>query len=125
MAAIIDDLIVYYLEDSWYRMVVNAGTRDKDLAWLREQAGAFELSVEARLDLAMIAVQGPNARARKPRRCWTRYSPRARSSSGPFVGVPAGDWFVARTGYTGEDGWEIMLPAGAAADFWARLHGRA
>jgi len=39
----------------------------------------------------------------------------------PFFGVPAGDWFVARTGYTGEDGWEIMLPTGSAAGFWDRL----
>ena len=117
---IIDDLIVYYLDDQWYRMVVNAGTRDKDIAWLREHAGAFEVSIEPRLDLAMIAVQGPNARQKAA----TLLDPGLAAKAmdlGPFFGVPAGDWFVARTGYTGEDGWEIMLPTGAAAGFWDRL----
>ncbi len=117
---IIDDLIVYYLDEHWYRMVVNAGTRDKDIAWLREHAGAFEVSVEPRLDLAMIAVQGPNARQKAA----TLFDPELAARAmdlGPFFGVPADDWFVARTGYTGEDGWEIMLPAGAAAGFWERL----
>jgi len=117
---IIDDLIVYYLDDHWYRMVVNAGTRDKDIEWLRAHAGAFEVSVEPRLDLAMVAVQGPNAR----RKAATLLDPALASRAmelGPFFGAPAGDWFVARTGYTGEDGWEIMLPTGEAAGFWERL----
>jgi len=61
---VIDDLIVYYMDDQWFRMVVNAGTRDKDLDWLRAHAGGFEVSVEPRFDLAMIAVQGPQARER-------------------------------------------------------------
>jgi aminomethyltransferase len=117
---IIDDLIVYYLDDHWYRMVVNAGTRDKDIAWLRQHAGAFEVSVEPRLDLAMIAVQGPNARQKAATLLDPALAARA-MDLGPFFGVPADDWFVARTGYTGEDGWEIMLPAGAAAGFWERL----
>jgi len=117
---IIDDLIVYYLDEHWYRMVVNAGTRDKDIAWLREHAGAFEVLVEPRLDLAMIAVQGPNARQKAATLLDPELAARA-LDLGPFFGVPADDWFVARTGYTGEDGWEIMLPAGAAAGFWERL----
>ena len=61
---VIDDLIVYYLDDQWFRMVVNAGTRDKDLEWLRAHAGGYGVSVEPRFDLAMIAVQGPSARQR-------------------------------------------------------------
>ena len=61
---VIDDLIVYYMNDQWYRMVVNAGTRDKDLAWLREHAGGYEVSVEPRFDLAMVAVQSANSRQR-------------------------------------------------------------
>jgi aminomethyltransferase len=117
---IIDDLIVYYLDDRWYRMVVNAGTRDKDIAWLREHAGAFDVSVEPRLDLAMIAVQGPNARQKAATLLDPALASRA-MDLGPFFGAPAGDWFVARTGYTGEDGWEIMLPTGEAAAFWDRL----
>jgi aminomethyltransferase len=117
---IIDDLIVYYLDDGWYRMVVNAGTRDKDIEWMRAQAGAFEVSVEPRFDLAMVAVQGPNARQKAATLLEAGLATRA-MDLGPFFGAPAGDWFVARTGYTGEDGWEIILPAGEAAGFWERL----
>jgi aminomethyltransferase len=117
---VIDDLIAYYLDDRWYRVVVNAGTRDKDLEWMRTHAGAFDVSVEPRLDLAMIAVQGPTARAKAAGLLDPTFAPRALELD-HFVGAAAGDWFVARTGYTGEDGWEIMLPAGAAASFWQRL----
>jgi aminomethyltransferase len=117
---VIDDLIVYYLDDDWYRMVVNAGTREKDLDWLRAHAPAYEVSVEPRLDLALIAVQGPEARARAARLLEPALAARA-LELGYFYGVAAGHWFVARTGYTGEDGWEIMLPAAEAASFWQRL----
>jgi aminomethyltransferase len=117
---VIDDLIVYYLNDQWYRMVVNAGTRDKDLAWLREHAGGYEVSVEPRFDLAMIAVQGPNARQKAAGLLEPGFAARA-LALGNFFGIAADHWFVARTGYTGEDGWEIMLPAGEVAQFWGRL----
>jgi aminomethyltransferase len=117
---VIDDLIVYYLDDAWYRMVVNAGTRDKDLEWLRQQAGAFDVSVEPRLDLAMIAVQGPNARQKAAQALDPAVAQRA-LQLGAFFGLDAGAWFVARTGYTGEDGWEIALPAGEAPAFWQKL----
>ena len=59
---VIDDLIIYYINDTDYRMVVNAATRDKDLAWIREHASTFDVTVSERSELAMIAVQGPNAR---------------------------------------------------------------
>ena len=117
---VIDDLIVYYMDDRWYRMVVNAGTRDKDLEWLRAHAGGFEVSVEPRFDLAMVAVQGPNARARAAALLEAKLAARA-LELGYFFGVAAEHWFVARTGYTGEDGFEIMLPATEAPDFWLRL----
>ena len=117
---IIDDLIVYYIDDQSYRMVVNAGTRDKDIGWLRMHAGGYDVSVEPRLDLAMIAVQGPNARQKAATLLDPAFAARA-LDLGAFFGTGADGWFVARTGYTGEDGWEIMLPAGEAAGFWARL----
>src|SRR5882757_8630750 len=63
-AGVIDDLIVYYMSDSWYRLVVNAGTRDKDLDWIRQHAVEYGLEVIERQELAMIAVQGPDARAK-------------------------------------------------------------
>jgi aminomethyltransferase len=117
---VIDDLIVYYLDDQWYRMVVNAGTRDKDLEWLRAHAGAFEVSVEPRYDLAMIAVQGPRARELAATLLDPGFAARA-LELGNFFGAAHGHWFVARTGYTGEDGWEIMLPADQATQTWTRL----
>jgi aminomethyltransferase len=117
---VIDDLIVYYMNDQWYRLVVNAGTRDKDLAWISSLAGAFDVRLTERKDLAMLAVQGPEARARVA----SLLSPADATAAlalGPFFGAQLADWFVARTGYTGEDGFEVMLPADGAADLWRRL----
>jgi aminomethyltransferase len=117
---VIDDLIVYFLAAERYRMVVNAGTADKDLAWIEEQATTFAVDITARRDLAMIAVQGPNAREST-----LRHLPEAvRGAAGElgvFHGLESNDWLVARTGYTGEDGFEIMLPADQAEFFWRRL----
>ena len=117
---VIDDLIVYYMDDQWYRMVVNAGTRDKDIEWLRAHAGGYGVSVEPRFDLAMIAVQGPTARQRAATLLEPAFAAQA-LELGNFFGAAHDPWFVARTGYTGEDGWEIMLPADRAAGFWAQL----
>lgn len=117
---IIDDLIVYFLAESWFRMVVNAGTRDKDLAWIRRHAGEFGVEVTERRDLAMIAVQGPQARERAA----TVLPASARTGAlalDAFVGAEFGDLFVARTGYTGEDGWEIVVPAVRAVELWNAL----
>jgi aminomethyltransferase len=117
---VIDDLIVYFLDDEWFRMVVNAGTRDKDIAWLREQATGFGVSVEPRTDLAMIAVQGPNARQKAAQVLPPDVAERA-LQLGPFFGLDANPLFVARTGYTGEDGWEIAIPATEAVTYWQKL----
>jgi aminomethyltransferase len=117
---IIDDLIVYHMNSEWYRMVVNAGTRDKDLEWLRMQAESFGVSVEPRSDLAMIAVQGPNARS-KAAQVLDDSIAHAALVLQPFFGLDASPWFVARTGYTGEDGWEMMLPTAQAPEVWQKL----
>ncbi|HEY0745851.1 MAG TPA: glycine cleavage system aminomethyltransferase GcvT [Steroidobacteraceae bacterium] len=117
---VIDDLIVYVMSETWYRMVVNAGTRDKDLAWIRKEAVEFDVTVAERKELAMIAVQGPNAR-RKAANLLHPEQQAAALELKPFFGAPFGSWFVARTGYTGEDGFEIMLPATDAAETWQRL----
>jgi aminomethyltransferase len=118
---VIDDLIVYFMADDWFRMVVNAGTRDKDLEWIRSQAGHFDVAVEPRLDLAMVAVQGPNARQKAATALEPALAEAALALDTFFGHAGAGDWFVARTGYTGEDGWEIMLPAAQVVAFWQRL----
>jgi aminomethyltransferase len=117
---VIDDLIVYYLSDQWYRMVVNAGTREKDIQWLREVASGFGVSVEPRTELAMIAVQGPNARV-KAASVMAPAIARHALEIGSFFGFDAGSLFIARTGYTGEDGFEVMLPADRAAALWQQL----
>lgn len=117
---VIDDLIVYYLEDDWYRMVVNAATRDKDLAWMDEQSSGYEIEIKERADLAMIAVQGPHAREKAVEALPVDVV-EAVSGLKRFFGCDCGEWFVGRTGYTGEDGFEIMLPDTEAPAFWDRL----
>jgi len=117
---VIDDLIVYYIREDFFRMVVNAGTRAKDLAWLEQQSVDYSVTVTERPELAMIAVQGPNARA-KTLPLLSDGVREAAAALQPFYGVFDGEWFIARTGYTGEDGFEIVLPAESAADFWGRL----
>jgi aminomethyltransferase len=117
---VIDDLIVYYMDESWFRMVINAGTRDKDLAWLQQQSAAFDVSVNERPELAMIAVQGPKARE-KAMAAMPVDVVEAAGELKRFFGCACGEWFVGRTGYTGEDGFEIMLPDTEAAAFWDKL----
>ena len=130
---VLDDLIVYYLGESDFRLVVNAGTRDKDLAWIRQHAAAFEVAVTERTDLAMLAVQGPEARqkvasllpkenAAAALSIGTFYGREIGRKTGQKAGEEVGDWFIARTGYTGEDGFEVMLPAAEAARLWRRLN---
>lgn len=116
---VLDDLIAYYLSDAWYRVVLNAGTRAKDLAWLERHAAGFEVEIRPRTDLAIIAVQGPNARAKAAA---VLGAPGTRALElDPFVGREFDDLFISRTGYTGEDGWEIMLPAAQAPGLWQAL----
>ena len=118
---VIDDLIVYRTAEG-YRLVVNAATRAKDLAWLQAQAEGFAVELAERAELAMLAVQGPHA----IERCLQLLSP-ARAAMvrelKPFHGLALGEWFIARTGYTGEDGLEIILPAAEAPDFFNELVG--
>ena len=117
---VIDDLIVYFLEETWFRLVVNSATRDKDLAWIQQQAAAFGVDVIEQPELAMIAVQGPAARDK----VLPLLDPAARDAAaalGVFCGLEIEDWLVARTGYTGEDGFEIMLPGAEAEAFWNAL----
>ncbi len=116
---VVDDLIVYRVSDQQFRVVVNAGTRDKDVAWLQRHAQGFSVAVQPRTDLAMIAVQGPNARAKAATLLGAHAAEALQLKT--FFGRQLGGCFVARTGYTGEDGWEIMLPAVEVAAFWAAL----
>ena len=122
---VIDDLIVYFLGEQWFRVVVNAATRDKDLAWIADQASSFDVEVRERPELAMVAVQGPNARERfigllaadaraRIGKLGKFGAAEATTDSGIAV-------FVARTGYTGEDGFEVIVPGDHAEALWEAL----
>jgi len=120
---VIDDLIVYAPtpeQPELWRVIVNCGTHDKDLAWMQAHAASFRVALIERTDLAMVAVQGPQARAVVhavlPEHAETL------QTLAVFQGAEvAQDWFVARTGYTGEAGYEVILPAEHAATFWQNL----
>jgi len=117
---VVDDLITYFLDETFFRMVVNAATHDKDMAWLMKQARAFDVEIIERPELAMIAVQGPTAR-----QAVLTQLPQSGAVSAaemkPFSAGQFGDYFIARTGYTGEDGFEISLSANAATALWNQL----
>ncbi|HMC13082.1 MAG TPA: glycine cleavage system aminomethyltransferase GcvT [Gallionellaceae bacterium] len=119
---VIDDLIIYLMTEQWFRIVVNAGTADKDIAWMKQQGAQYapQLTITSRNDLAMVAVQGPNARAK----VW-QVLPETRAvteSLQNFQAADCGEYFVGRTGYTGEDGFEIMLPKEKVEEFWYALN---
>ncbi|MGC4011602.1 MAG: glycine cleavage system aminomethyltransferase GcvT [Pseudomonas sp.] len=118
---VVDDLIVY-LGVYGYRVVVNASTRDKDMAWMQAHTEGFDVTLTERADLAMLAVQGPNAREKAADLVTPSRAALIRELK-PFQGKADGDWFIARTGYTGEDGLEIMLPAVEAQGFLNDLVG--
>lgn len=117
---VIDDLITYLRGPSRYRLVVNASTRDKDLAWIRQQAEGYDVSVDERETLAMIAVQGPDARALAGGVLDAEWREAALGLPS-FAALEAGELFIARTGYTGEDGFEIVVPATNAPGLWRSL----
>ncbi len=118
---VIDDLITYYLADDWFRLVINAATRDTDLVWMREQAGRLDgVELAHRADLSMIAVQGPQARDKT----FAALGEAVEAAASPlpaFVAVDVDGYFVARTGYTGEDGFEIVLANERAPAAWEAL----
>ena len=117
---VVDDLIVYFLADDFFRLVVNAATRDKDMAWIIAKAAPFGIEVRERPELSMIAVQGPNARER----VLGLLSAEGRAvvePVGKFAAAEVQGLFIARTGYTGEDGFEIIVAEGEAVALWNRL----
>ncbi|WP_397450907.1 glycine cleavage system aminomethyltransferase GcvT [Pseudomonas sp. NA-150] len=118
---IIDDMIVYYI-DSGYRLVVNAATGAKDLAWMQAHLSGFDVQLVERDDVAMLAIQGPHAR-QKIAELVDSARAAVIQQLRPFEGRSEGDWFIARTGYTGEDGLEIILPADQAYGFFNDLVG--
>ncbi|USQ13560.1 glycine cleavage system aminomethyltransferase GcvT [Legionella lytica] len=117
---IIDDLIVYQRASDNYRIVLNSATRHEDLAWIRKVSEGFAVGLQERRELAMIAVQGPNAIA-KARSILNPAQVDAVSTLTHFESVDVEQWFFARTGYTGEDGLEIIVPQDQVAQLWDDL----
>lgn len=117
---VVDDLIVYHLGDNWYRTVVNAATTAKDLAWMQSQADGFEVCIEHRSDLAIVAVQGPQARQHVAAVLNDELVEHAMQLK-PFRACTDATRMVGRTGYTGEDGFELILPAADAVTLWRKL----
>ena len=123
---VIDDLIIYFLTETRFRIVVNAGTAEKDLAWMQAKVAEWQLDVtitqrrDGANNLGIIAVQGPNARAK----VW-EVLPQAKAATEglkAFFAAEVDQYFIASTGYTGEDGYEIMMPAGEAEALWNKLN---
>ena len=132
---VIDDLIVYLRDDlgcnnsgsdssspgDQYRLIVNCATREKDLAWIDAQSSGFDVTIQERSVFAMIAVQGPNARNKVDALLSDHELGDLTVFQGKTLSISGKEWFVARTGYTGEDGYEILLPGEHAENFWQQL----
>lgn len=117
---VVDDLIVYFFTEQDYRVVVNSATKEKDLNHLNKYAEGFDITITERPELAMLAVQGPNAKA-KVASLLSDTQKAAVEGMKMFFGVQADDLFIATTGYTGEAGYEIIVSEYAAADLWDKL----
>lgn len=117
---IIDDLIVYQRAPDNYRLVLNSATRANDLAWIREKIAGFSAGLQERTELAMLAVQGPEA-IKKTLSILTPAQADAISTLTYFECVDVDNWFFARTGYTGEDGLEIIVPQDDITKLWDDL----
>lgn len=114
---VLDDLIIYKVTPDFYRIVINAGTREKDIAWMQKQLQGFNATLTERTDLAMLAIQGPEVKEKI-----ARFLPGEKADQllalKPFTFVMHKETFIARTGYTGEDGYEIIFPVKKATEIW-------
>jgi len=116
---VVDDLIVYRMSFG-YRLVVNCATRLKDLAWLARQSSGFAVSIVEQPRLAIVAVHGPTS-LDKVIGILPEDQAEAVKQLGNFRGVELDDWFIARTGYTGEKGVEFIFPSESAPELWDKL----
>lgn len=117
---VIDDLLVYRVGENYYRIVVNAATRDKDFACFEKQSELFDVVVEERPDLTIIALQGPKAMEIAAKGFDAATLKRLHELK-PFRFIMNGERLIARTGYTGEDGLEIISPAKSAVVLWKQF----
>ncbi|MBL4647687.1 MAG: glycine cleavage system aminomethyltransferase GcvT [Gammaproteobacteria bacterium] len=117
---VVDDLIAYYFADDHYRLVVNSATREKDLVWLQQHAQNFTVALQEQQALAILAVQGPQA-ITKLKAIFSPIEQAQIDALKPFTSLTLGEVFIARTGYTGEEGVEIILPSKQASELWQQL----
>jgi aminomethyltransferase len=117
---VIDDLIVYFFSETSYRLVVNSATRDRDIAWIEKVAADFDVAINERDEFGMLALQGPEA-AEKIKTVLTDAQFAEIDGMKPFIGKEVGDYFIATTGYTGEKGYEIVVPADKLESLWDTL----
>jgi len=117
---VVDDLIVYFIADNKYRVIVNCATREKDFLWMGKQADGFNVTLSPQPHLAIIAIQGPKAMSLLMQTLGQKESD-SLSDLKPFQSVMMKDCLYARTGYTGEDGFEVIMPSRTASDFWISL----
>jgi aminomethyltransferase len=117
---VIDDLIVYRMQQG-FRLVVNCATREKDLAWITSRAAGYQVDISERPEMAILAVHGPEAIDLVCQVLPSEHADAVRAL-GNFRGVELPDeWFIARTGYTGEKGLELIFPDSEAPEIWDRL----
>ncbi len=116
---ILDDLIVYAMGD-WYRVVVNCATREKDLAWMQSQSSGFEVNIEERADLAILALQGPEAESKLSQLLSDEENTQLKALS-VFQAAELPMGFIAKTGYTGEAGFELIVTSEKALELWQKL----
>lgn len=119
LGGVVDDLIVYLMRDG-YRLVVNCATRVKDLQWMADHKMGFDVTLTPRPDLAILAVHGPESISKV---CALLSADLAAEvqALGNFKGLESGNWFIARTGYTGERGLELLVPNEEAPSLWDQL----
>jgi len=113
---VVDDLIVYRLTDT-YRIILNASVDGANLTWLQTQATAFNVNIVAQTDLSIIAIQGKNAREKTIPLLPTALQQPAKNLTPFFATDIIDNYCIARTGYTGEDGFEVMLPIDKTVNF--------
>ncbi|MBF0590404.1 MAG: glycine cleavage system aminomethyltransferase GcvT [Magnetococcales bacterium] len=114
---VVDDLIVYRMATGWFRLVVNAGGRDRDMAWIRRWMVRFKVTAEMRDDLGLLALQGPESDDRLMEITNPALGEQAVALK-PFHALMVGDVLIARTGYTGERGFEISAPREQIERIW-------
>jgi aminomethyltransferase len=120
MGGIIDDLIIYWLADDWYRIVLNASRRSVDYNWLVQVADSFDVTLTLKPELCILAVQGPLA-IEKVKSVLDKNWQATIDGLKPFKVAVDGEVQIARTGYTGEDGIEAIMPQSVALQFWQNL----